>query len=149
MDSIKPTIWATSLSVDKVMPWEMKNLCDLINAIFVETVSNLIEKKRTEKSCGCKVNHPSQRRHDFLMTTEQERYITHGLEAIERAIDQDFVWRQFVEALRVMKLNYHMCATKHCNALKENHEATLDLLMDLKESSNFSDYQPIVARYSF
>ena len=149
MDCIKQAIWATSLSVDEVMPSEMKNLCDLINAIFVETVSNQIEKLRTEKCCGCEVNHPSERKHDCLMMTEQERWITHGLEAIERAIDQDFVWKQFVEAIRVMKLNYHMCATEHYNALKENHEATLDFLMDLKESSNLSDNQPIVHYLSY
>ena len=149
MDCIKQTIWATSLSVGEVMPSEMKNLYDLICAIFVETVSNQIEKLRTEKCCGCEVNHPSQRRHDFLMITEQKRWITHGLEAIERAIDQDFVWKQFVEAIRVMKPNYHMCATEHYNALKENQEATLDLLMDLKESSNLSDYRPIVHYLSY
>ena len=72
------------------MPSEMKNLRDLINAIYVETVSNQIEKLRTEKCRGCEVNHPSQRRHDCLIMTEQERWITHGLEAIGRAIDQDF-----------------------------------------------------------
>ena len=105
-------------------------------------ISNQIEKLRTEKCCGCEVNHLSQRRHDCLMT-EHERWITHG------AIGQDFLWKQFVEAIRVMKLNYHMCATEHYNALKENHEATLDLLMDLKESSNLSDYQPIVHYLSY
>ena len=33
------------------------------------------------------------------MMTEQERWKTHGFEAIKRIIDQDFVWNQFVEAI--------------------------------------------------
>ena len=109
----------------------------------------MIEKLRKEKCCGCKVNHPSQRKHDCLMMTEEERWKTHGLEAIQKAIDQDFVLKQFVEAIRLMKLNYHICAMEHYNALKANHAATLNLLIDLKKNSNLSDCQPIVHYLSY
>ena len=30
--------WANSLNVDEVVPWEVKNLCNLMNAIFLEGV---------------------------------------------------------------------------------------------------------------
>ena len=86
--------WAESISADEVIPWEIKNLCNLIDAIFVETVSYQVEKLRTEKCCGCLVDHPSQRRHDCLMMTERESWETHELEAIERAIEQNLVWKQ-------------------------------------------------------
>ena len=74
-----------------------KNLCNLIDAVFVETVSSLVEKLRKEKCSGCLVDHPSQRRHNGLMMTEREGWETYGLEAIETAIKQNLVWKQFIE----------------------------------------------------
>jgi hypothetical protein len=41
------------------------------------------------------------------MLSEQERWQSYGLEAIERVIVKRMVWREFVEAVRVMKLQYH------------------------------------------
>ena len=72
-----------SLIVDEIVPWKIKNLCNLMNAIFVETVSELVENLRVEKCCSCEVNHPSQRRHDCVMMTEQEGWERNGLEAIK------------------------------------------------------------------
>ena len=99
--------------------WEIKNLCNLIDAVFVETVSSLVEKLRTETCCGCLVDHPSQRRHDCLMMTERKGWETHGLEAIERAIEQNLVWKQFIEGVCVMKLTYHIGALEHYMYLKK------------------------------
>ena len=61
-------------------PFEIRNLRDLINAIFIDTVAHEVSKLRKEKCCGCLVDHPSQRRHDCLMMTEDEGWIEHGLE---------------------------------------------------------------------
>ena len=49
--------------------YEVKNLCNLMHAIFSEVVSDEIAKIRKEKWCSCKVDHPSQRRHDCFMVT--------------------------------------------------------------------------------
>ena len=136
-----------SLIVGEIVPWEIKNLCNLINAIFVETVSELVENLRVEKCCGCKVNHLSQRRHDCLMMTEHEGWEMHGLEAIERA--DELVWKQFIEGIRVMKLDYHTGAMDHYTSLLKNHEATLNLLLELKKSADLIEYESIVQYLSY
>ena len=68
--------------MDEIVPFEIRKLHDLINAIFIDTAAREVKKLRTEKCCGCKVNHPSQRRHECLMMTE-EGCIEHWMEAIE------------------------------------------------------------------
>ena len=122
MDTSEQLFWANSLNVDEVVPWETKNLCNLLNAIFSEAVGHEVDKLRQEKCCGCEVNHLSQRRHECLMMSEEEGWIMHGLEAIERIIKNEIVWKQFVEAIRVMKLDYHEYATEHFINLTKNHE---------------------------
>ncbi len=64
----KQTLWANSLQTDEVMPWEVKNQT---NAIFLDAVEYQLEKIRKEKCCGCEVDHPSQRRHECLMMSEE------------------------------------------------------------------------------
>ena len=137
----------TSLIVDEIVPWEIKNLCNLINAIFVETVSVLVKKLLVEKCCGCEVSHPSQRRHDCLMMTEQDGWEIHGLEAIERA--GELVSKQFIEGIRVMKLDYHTGAMNHYTSLMKNDEATLNLLLELKKSTDLIEYEHIVHYLSY
>ena len=83
------------------------------------------------------------------MMTEREGWESHGLEAIERTIEQDLVWKQFIEGVRVMKLIYHNGAMNHYMWLKKNHEITLNLLMDLKESSSLTEYQSVVHYLSY
>ena len=58
------------LNIDEVVPWEVKNLCNLMNAIFSEAIDNQVNKLRKEKCCGCIVDHPSQKRHECLMMSE-------------------------------------------------------------------------------
>ena len=74
------------------------------------------------------------------MMSEEEGWIMHGLEAIERIIKHEIVWKQFVEAIRVMKLDYHEYATEHFKNLTKNYEATLDL----KFNSSFPEYKAIL-----
>ena len=47
----------------------------------------------------CIIDHTSQRRHDCLMMNEQEGWEMHGLEAIERAIERNLEWKQFIEGV--------------------------------------------------
>ena len=63
---------------DKVVPWEVKQQCNLINAIFSQVVNHHVQELRTKKCCGCEVNHPSQRRHDCIMMTDEEGWLTNG-----------------------------------------------------------------------
>ena len=111
MNTFKSTeqiFWANNLNVDEVVPWEIDNLCNLLNAIFSEAVGHDVETLRQEKCCGCEVNHPSQRRHECLMMSEEEGWIMHGLEAIERIIKHEIVWKQFVETIRRSHSRYEI-----------------------------------------
>ena len=83
-NSAEPIFWANNLHVDEVVPWEIQNLCNLLNAIFSEVVGHKVNKLCQEKCCGCEVNHPSQSRHECLMISEEEVWTMHGLEVIER-----------------------------------------------------------------
>ena len=65
-----------------------------------------------------------------------------GLEAVERVIERGIVRKQFLEAIRVMKLEYYGRAKEHYANLIKDREVTLDFLGDLRGS--FSDYQSIL-----
>ena len=149
MNTSEQLFWANSPNVDEVVPWEIQNLCNLLNVIFSEAVAHEVDKLRKEKCCGCEVNHPSQRRHECLMMSEEDGWIMHGLEAIERTIRQEIVWKQFIEAIRVMKLDYHQYATEHYKNLTKDHETALYFLKDLKLNSDFPEYQAILGYLSY
>ncbi len=38
MNSFEQVAWVDKLVIDETVPWEIKNLCNLMNAIFYETV---------------------------------------------------------------------------------------------------------------
>ena len=129
--------------VDEFVPWEVKYQCNLMNAIFSQTVNLRVGELRKEKCCGCEVNHLSQRRHDCLMMTE-EGWETDGLEAIEHVLQRGILSKQFTEAARVMKLAPHDQVTRHHEKLEKNHEATLELLTNLIFKAQIYEYQDIL-----
>ena len=114
-----------------------------MNAIFLQVVNHQVQELRKKKCCGCKIDHPSQRRHDCIMMTE-EGWITYGLEAIEHVRQQGIRWKQFREAIRIMQLIPHEHALQHLQKLSSNHEATLELPMDLMFKADFSGCQDIL-----
>ena len=67
---------ANNLIVDEGS--EVKNVCDLMNAIFFEAVAREVRKLCKENCRSCEVDHPSQRRHECLMLTEEERWFMNG-----------------------------------------------------------------------
>ena len=65
---------------DETVPWEVNQQRNLMNAIFSQVV---------KKCCGCKkVDHPSQRRHECLMMSKEEGWITYRLVAIEHVVEK-------------------------------------------------------------
>ena len=141
--------WTNNLSVDEVAPFERESLCNLLNAILLDLVADQIKLLRNEKCCGCEVNHPSQRRHECLMITSDEGWLMYGEEAIERVHTKDIVWKAFLEAIRVTKLDYHPHASFHYTNLWKNYNTTLQILMDLKKGSTHLKYEPIVNYLSY
>ena len=129
---------------DEVVPWEVNQQCNLMNAIFSQVVNHRVQELRKEKCCGCKVDHPSQRRHECLMMSEEEGWISYGLEAIEHVIEKGILWKQFREAIRITRLIPHEHAVKHFQKLSRNHDGTLELLRDLMFNADLSEYQDIL-----
>ncbi len=52
MNTFKQASWVKNLNIDEVMPWEVKNLCNLLNAILLEAVDDTVNKLRKELCCG-------------------------------------------------------------------------------------------------
>ena len=129
---------------DEVVAWEVNQQTNLMNAIFSQVVNHQVQSLRKERCCGCEVDHPSQRRHECIMMTEEEAWITYGLEAVEHVLEHGILWKQFREAIRIMKLVPHKHTLVHFHKLSSNHETTLELLMDLQFKANLSEYQDIL-----
>ena len=129
---------------NEVVPWEVNQQCNLMNAIFSQVVNQRVQELQKEKCCGCKVDHPSQRRHKCLMMSEEEGWKSYGLEAIEHVLQQEILWKQFREAIRIMRLIPHKHAINHFQKLSSNHKTTLELLRDLMFKTSLSEYQDIL-----
>ena len=129
---------------EEVVVWEVNQQINLMNAIFSQVVNHHVQKLRKEKCCGCEIDHPSQRRHDCIMMSEEESWITYGLEAIEHVLEHGILWKQFREAIRIMKLFPHEHILQHFQKLSSQYETTLELLTDLHFKADLSEYQDIL-----
>jgi hypothetical protein len=58
------------------------------------------------------------------MLSEVDSQILYGLEAVERVIKQGILWKEVIEAIHVMRLEYHEHAAKHFKNFGKDHEAT-------------------------
>lgn len=67
----------------------------------------------------------------------------YGLEAVGQLIEQEIVWKEFIEAICVMKPNSPRHAAEHSKNFGRNHEATFDFMMDLRQSSIYFNYEAI------
>ena len=77
------------------------------------------------------------------MMSDEEGWITYGLEAIEHVTEKGILCKQFREAIRIMRLIPHKHTINHFQKLSSNHETTLELLMDLIFKADLSEYQDI------
>lgn len=66
------------------------------------------------------------------MMTEEDGWVKHGEEAMEREFGQDAVWKKLNEAMRVLKLVYYEQVLEHYEAMKKDREEALELLMRVK-----------------
>ena len=130
--------------VDEFVPWEVTHQTNLMNVIFSQCIDLRVQQLRKEKCCGCEIDHPSQRQHDCLMMSDEEAWITYGLEAIEHVLQKEILQKQFTEARRIMKLPPHEHVLQHFQKLKSDHVSTLEVIMDLKFNANLSEYQDIL-----
>jgi hypothetical protein len=83
------------------------------------------------------------------MMTIDEGWLMYGEEAIERIHIKNIVWKEFLEAIRVMKLSYHAQASVHYTNLWKDYNMTLQLLMNIRKGSTPLKYEPIVNYLSY
>ena len=68
----------TRMFSDEVSSDDYKKLCKLLETIIAWAVFDEVHKLSKEKCCGCEYDHPSQRRHDCVMLTVEEKWSTYG-----------------------------------------------------------------------
>ena len=139
----KEVFLPSELAVDE-MSSEVKNVCDLVNAIFYEAVAVEIGKLCKERCRGCEVDHPREKRHECCMLPLEEKWIMYGLEAVERVLEQGILRKQFIEAVLVLKLPHYKRAEKHCKNLERNREVTLEFLKNLRQTMSLDRFQPVL-----
>jgi hypothetical protein len=114
--SIIPKGWSDANTVE--------NQCHLMDAICAETVALQIKKlsKRLDLS-------------------EEEGWSLYGLETVKQVPEQGVHRDYLFEILFVMDREYLKNVTDHFKNLKENHQATLDFLKNLRQTPEFSEYR--------
>ena len=142
--------WVCNVHADEVSSVDCKKLFTLLEVIYAEAVFNEISKLSKERCCGCEYDHPSQRQHDCLMLSEQEKWESYGLEAIDRVINKRMVWREFLEAIRVLKLQYHKDVREHFESLQKSPDSTFVYsLMDLCLNTENREFKSILNYLSY
>ena len=137
--------WSNRVYVDEVARSECRHLCKLLEAIFAQAVGSKLYKICKERCCGCKYDHPSQRQHNCLMLTDEEKWKMYGLEAIVWVIEKLFVWREFIEAIRVLKLKYYPDVEIHMQQLEKDPDSEfVNLLMELYLDSENCEFETIL-----
>ena len=106
--------------VDRISAVEYQKLFSLIEVICTHAVFTEIERLCEENCCGCKIDHPSQRQHDCLMLTAEEKWELCYKKAVALLNDNRSVWDEFIEATRVLKLSCHKDALEHLRHLERD-----------------------------
>jgi hypothetical protein len=146
MNSCEQVLWANDLRTDEVVPsWEIKNQCNLLNAIFLDAVEHQLEKirkrkilrlrSRSSKSTKTRLYHDVGRRGMDNVRSGSSGASHHM---------QHTVSKQFVEATQVMKLDPHNEVIEHFKNLTKDLETAADFIKDLKDNSCLSEYQNIL-----
>ena len=82
--------------MDKISAVEYQKLFSLIEVIYTHAVFTEIERLCEENCCGCKIDHPSQRQHDCLMLTEEEKWELYHKKAVALLNENRSVWDEFI-----------------------------------------------------
>ena len=142
--------YSNKVFADEVSAANYKQLCKLLETLLAKAVSDEVHKLCKERYCGCEYDHPSQRRHDCLMLTEEEKWVNYGLEAIEQVNSKRVIWRLFLEAMRVLKLEYHSGIVDHLRDLeREPDSALVYSLMELYLDPNNTEFDCVLNYLSY
>ena len=101
----------------------VENQCHLLNAICTESLV-----------CEIKILC------EWAELSEEEGWSLFSLETVKQVLEQGAVWDQMFCVLFAMDLEYRKDVTKR---FKEDHQATIKFLRDLRQSPKISKYQPV------
>ena len=104
----------------------VENQCHLLNAICSEILV-------------CEIKSLCE----WEKLSEEEGWSLFGLETVKQVLEEGAVWDQMFSVLFAMDLEYRKDVTKHFKRLKEDHQATIEFLRDLRQSPRISKYQPV------
>ena len=150
MNFSKDFTYGNKVFTDEVSSVDYQKLCKLLETIIAWAVSDEIEKLSKERCCGCEYDHPSQRQHDCLMLTVEEKWATYGLEAMERVNSKQMIWHLFLEAMRILKLKYYNSIVDHLNDLQRDPDsALLDSLMELHLDADNTEFNSVLNYLSY
>jgi hypothetical protein len=84
------------------------------------------------------------------MLTIEEKWMSYGLEAIERVNSKRMTWRLFLEALRILKLKYHNSIVDHLRDLERDPDSSLvHFLMELHLDTNNTQFESVLNYLSY
>ena len=145
MNFSKDFTYGNEVFTDEVSSVDYQKFCKLLETIIACAVSDEIEKLSKERCCGCEYDHPSQRQHDCLMLTVEEKWTTYGLEAMERVNSKQMIRHLFLEAMRILKLKYYNSIVDHLNDLQRDPDsALLDSLMELHLDADNTEFNSVL-----
>ena len=150
MNFSKDFTYGNKVFTDEVSSVDYQKLCKLLEAIIAWAVSGEIEKLSKERCCGCEYDHPSQRQHDCLMLTVEEKSTTYGLEAMDRVNSKQMIWHLFLEVMRILKLKYYNSIVDHLNDLQRDPDsALLYSLMELYLDGDNTEFNSVLNYLSY
>ena len=109
---------------------ELQKVYLLIERIYTEAIASEIRRLCEENCFGCKIAHPSQRQHDCLMLTIEERWDLYCKDAVAFVNEKRSIWDEFLEAARVLKLTYNEDILERLIQLEKASEITLNALWE-------------------
>ena len=84
------------------------------------------------------------------MLTEEEKWVNYGLEAVEQVNSKRVIWRLFLEAMRVLKFEYHSGIVDHSRDLeREPDSALVYSLMELYLDLNNTEFDCVLNYLSY
>ena len=82
------------------------------------------------------------------MLTDEEKWTTYGLEAMERVNSKQMIWHLFLEAMRILKLKYYNSIVDHLNDLQRDPDsALLYSLMELHLDADNTEFNSVLSSF--
>ena len=127
--------------------WEVKRLCDMMDAILIDLMVDAARQACITHCFGCEVNHSSQREHQCLMWEEEDYLSCYGVIVLPRLLPA--LRRAYMEAVAVRKWPDDNKAWEHFEHLGKCMTTTYHYLIDMKNNSDIVVENQRILNYIF